>query len=88
MKMICLLKTGITLTWAKQIVLIDLNSNTYSRDQVEKRISLIGQSYEYTAHILVYTNVTIEQKIRTPHDKCKEMDKNDNDESLSIWLWK
>ena len=33
-----LLRIEITLTWARQIVIIDLNYNAYLNDQVEKKI--------------------------------------------------
>ncbi len=70
-----LLGTGITLTRARQIVIIDLDYNTYLSDQAEKRISRIGQSNESTAHILICTDVTIEQHIRKRHNKRQEIQK-------------
>ncbi len=69
MGMIRLLGTGITLTQARQIVIIDLDYNPCLSNQVEKRISQIGQSNESIGHILVYTDVTIEEQIRKRNDK-------------------
>ncbi len=68
-----LLGTGITLTRAREIVLIDLDYNACSNDQAENRISQIEQSNKSTAHILVCTDVTIEQQIRKRHDKRQEI---------------
>ncbi len=70
-----LLGTGIILTQARQIVIIDLDYNACSNNQAEKRISQIGQSNESIAHILVCTNITIEQQIRKRHDKRQEIQK-------------
>ncbi len=56
-----LLGTGITLTQARQIIIINLDYNACLSDQAEKRISQIGQSNKSTAHILVCIDVTIEQ---------------------------
>ncbi len=70
-----LLGTGITLTRGRQIVYIDLDYNACSSDQVEKRISRIGQSNKSIAHILVCTDVTIEQQIRKRYDKHQEIQK-------------
>ncbi len=70
-----LLGTGITLTRARQIVIIDLNYNACSSNQAEKRISRIGQSNEFTAHILVCTDIMIEQQIRKRHNKRQEIQK-------------
>ena len=55
-----LLKTEITLTQARQIIIINLNYNVYLNNQVEKKISQIKQSNESTAYILVYIDVIIE----------------------------
>lgn len=85
MKIMNLLRIRTTLISAKQIVIIDLNSNAYSHNQMNKGISQIKQFYEHTAHILVYIlDVTFEQKIKKSHDKCQKMEKNDNQKSISI----
>lgn len=70
---ICLLGKGITLTRARQIVIVDLDYNASSGDQAEKRISRIGQTNESIAHVLVCTDVKIEQEIRKRHDKHKQV---------------
>ncbi len=75
MRTMRLLGTRITLTRTRQIVIIDLDYNACSSNQAEKRISRIGQSNISTAHILVCTNVTIEQQIRKHYDKRKEIQK-------------
>ena len=68
-----LLGTGITLTRARQIVIVDLDYNASSGDQAEKRISRIGQTNESIAHILLCTDVKIEQEIRKRHDKRQQV---------------
>ena len=68
-----LLGTGITLTHARQIVIVDLDYNASSSDQAEKRISRIGQTNESIAHILVCTDVKIEQEIKKCHDKRQQV---------------
>ena len=64
-----LLGTEITLTRARQIVIVDLDYNTSSSNQAEKKISRIGQTNKLIAYILVYTDVKIEQEIRKRHNK-------------------
>lgn len=68
-----LLGKGITLTRARQSVIVDLDYNASSGDQAEKRISRIGQTNESIAHVLVCTDVKIEQEIRKRHDKRKQV---------------
>ncbi len=70
-----LLGTGITLTQARQMVIIDLNYNACLSNQVEKRISQIGQSNEAITYILVYTDDIIEQQIKKCHNKRQEIQK-------------
>ncbi len=70
-----LLRIGITLTQARQIIIIDLNYNAYLSDQAEKRIPQIKQSNESTAHILTCTNITIKQQIKKRHNKQQEIQK-------------
>lgn len=68
-----LLGTGITLTRVRQIVIVDLDYNASLSNQAEKNISCIGQTNESTAHILVCTDVAIEQLIRKRHKKRQEV---------------
>lgn len=64
--------TRITLTWVREIVMVNLDYNACLNDQVEKEISRIGQSNEPTTHILIHINVRIEQQIRKCHKHCQE----------------
>ena len=59
----------ITLNWATQIVIFNLNYNACSSNQAEKKISWIRQSNQSTAHILIRTDVRIEQQIMIRHNK-------------------
>ena len=59
----------ITLTFAQQIVIVDLNYNAFSGDQAEKKISRIGQINKS----ILCTNVKIEQEIRKNHDKRQQV---------------
>ena len=50
-------------------MIVDLDYNASSGDQAEKRISPIGQTNKSIAHILLCTDVKIEQEIKKRHDK-------------------
>lgn len=58
--MIHFIETGIILTRAQQIVIVDLNYNASSSNQAEKKISQIGQTNKLIAYILIYIDVKIE----------------------------
>ena len=70
---ICLLEMGIILTHAQQIVIVDLDYNLSLGDQAEKKFSQINQTKKSIAHILVYTDVKIEQKIRKRYNKRQQV---------------
>ncbi len=70
---ICLWGTRITLTQTRQIIIINLDYNACSSNQVKINISRIGQFNRSTANIFISTNITIEQQIRNHYDKCQQI---------------
>lgn len=61
--------TGINLTRAKQIIIVDPEYTSYAEEQAEGRITRIGQLNNTIAHVLVCYDVEIERRIKRRH--CK-----------------
>lgn len=65
-----LMGTEINLVLAWQIIIIDLKYILYAKEQVEGKITRIGQINCLMAHFLICYDIEIEKKIK--HHNCKQ----------------
>lgn len=60
---------GITLIYAQQIIIVDLDYNISLSNHVEKRISWIRQTNKLIADILICTDVKIGEEIKKRYNE-------------------
>lgn len=56
--------TGINLTRARKIIIVDLEYTSYAKQKAKERITRIGQINHTIAHILVCYDIEIERRIK------------------------
>ncbi len=61
--------TGINLTQAQQIIIVDLKYILYIKEQAKRRITRIGDINYTTIHFLVCYDIKIERKIKRRYRK-------------------
>lgn len=87
LRMMRLLEIEITPTCVWQIIIVDLKYNAFSSDQAEKRISWIRQTNKSIAHIFVYTDIKIKQKIKKSNNKNQQVQNITMRKTYIIAMW-
>ncbi len=64
-----LMGTGINLTWARQIIIVDPKYNSNAEEQAKGKITRIGQINYIITPFLVCYDVKIERRIKCRHHK-------------------